>query len=191
MTTTTKPRIPHGYEASNSNNALFFGTALMVLGIVIVLAAIFYSFASVYVIGSMMIGASIAELTLAVNFHKGRNVLLNVFSGTTYLIVGALFVLNPSAGALILTKMVSAFLIAAGSLRCLMSFMRMKKRDWGWFMFSGMLNLMLGDLLMLGWPATEFWVVGTILGLEMIFHGVAWTSMSSNLLEVKVKRAFS
>jgi uncharacterized membrane protein HdeD (DUF308 family) len=41
----------------------------------------------------------------------------------------------------------------------------------GWFRLGGVLSIALGALLMVGWPATSLWALGTLLGVNLLFSG--------------------
>ena len=38
---------------------------------------------------------------------------------------------------------------------------------------SGLLSLVLGVMILVRWPASSLWVLGTFLAIELIFQGVA------------------
>ena len=57
----------------------------------------------------------------------------------------------------------------------------------GWLLVSGLVNLALGILVWSGWPVTGLWVLGTFIGVNWIFRGLAHVMLAlalrSNRLE--------
>lgn len=45
---------------------------------------------------------------------------------------------------------------------------------WGLMIFGGIISLIVGVMLYLMLPWSGLWVVGTLIAVELIFHGVSW-----------------
>ena len=41
----------------------------------------------------------------------------------------------------------------------------------GWILFDGIVTLILGLLVWRQWPSSSLWVIGTLVGISMIFTG--------------------
>ncbi|MGA8861646.1 MAG: hypothetical protein WB506_16690, partial [Candidatus Sulfotelmatobacter sp.] len=48
----------------------------------------------------------------------------------------------------------------------------------GWVLMDGIVTLLLGGLIYLQWPSSLAWAIGTLVGISMIFSGVARIMMS-------------
>ena len=44
---------------------------------------------------------------------------------------------------------------------------------WGWMLASGIVDLLLAALILIGLPDTAAWAIGLLLGIEMVFTGSA------------------
>jgi uncharacterized membrane protein HdeD (DUF308 family) len=42
-------------------------------------------------------------------------------------------------------------------------------------------TLFLGLIILLNWPVSSFYVLGTLLGIELLFHGAGWVSFGMGL----------
>ena len=92
-------------------------------------------------------------------------------SGVLYAIGGILVVVYPLGGALTLAVLIAIVLIAEGALRVV--FGRVVKLDgWGWLIFGGFGSIVVGVILLIGWPVTALWVTGLLLGINLIITGV-------------------
>ncbi len=46
-------------------------------------------------------------------------------------------------------------------------------RNWGWLLFSGLIDLLLVFLIWSGWPGTAGWALGMLTGVNLFFMGMA------------------
>jgi uncharacterized membrane protein HdeD (DUF308 family) len=88
-----------------------------------------------------------------------------------YLAAGVLLLLHPVLGALSLTLVVAAFLIAAGVVKIWMGFTHRQQSGWGWIVASGVLSILLGILIYAQFPGSGLWVLGLFLAIELMFDG--------------------
>lgn len=182
MTTSMKPPSidRHPELETGSGTFLFFGIAMVVLGILALFTSVIFTISTVLLLGSLLIAAGIMEsFRLIKAHHHHRNIDLAVFSILLYLVAGVMTVVNPAAGAISLTLIASVFLIVSGVARMWLAAAHREDIHWGWFFVGGLLNLFLGTIIALGWPVTGLWVIGMFVGIEMLFHGIAWIALSS------------
>jgi uncharacterized membrane protein HdeD (DUF308 family) len=50
--------------------------------------------------------------------------------------------------------------------------------QWGWMLMSGIIDLILAMMIFAGLPSTAVWAVGLLVGINMIFGGVALIAMA-------------
>ena len=48
----------------------------------------------------------------------------------------------------------------------------------GWMLFDGIVTLILGLLVWRQWPSSSLWVIGTLVGISMIFTGTTRLMLS-------------
>jgi uncharacterized membrane protein HdeD (DUF308 family) len=41
-------------------------------------------------------------------------------------------------------------------------------------LLSGVFGILAGVVILVGFPKTTLWVLGLVLGMDLLFHGVAW-----------------
>ena len=49
---------------------------------------------------------------------------------------------------------------------------------WGWMLFSGIIDLILAAIIFSGLPGTAVWALGLLVGINMVFGGVALIGMA-------------
>ncbi len=180
MNTTIKPPQEEKITELYSGTLLIFGIAMAALGVVAILASALATIGAVLVLGGVLLAAGILECIQAFRMarkHK-KHVLLNALSAIVYLCAGALLLFNPFAGALSLTLLIGAYLIVSGVINLFHGFRHRKEPNFGWFIFGGIVDLILGFIIVLGWPVTALWVIGLLIGIEMLTYGSAWIATS-------------
>lgn len=90
-----------------------------------------------------------------------------------YLLFGILLLFFPVAGIISLTLLLTLFFIAEGIAKIVLGFQLRPFRQWGWFILNGILALIMAFIIWAGWPGTAFWVLGLLVGINMIFFGIA------------------
>ena len=91
------------------------------------------------------------------------------------LFVGILLLWHPVEGAISLTLVLIAFFIAEGIFQIVgsISYREAFPDSWGWMLGSGIADLILAGLIIGGWPATAGWVLGLVVGVNLITSGIA------------------
>lgn len=90
-----------------------------------------------------------------------------------YVIFGILLVLFPVAGIFSLTILLTLFFIAEGIAKIALGIQLRPTRLWGWFILNGVLALGMAFIIWAGWPGTAYWVLGLLVGINMIFFGIS------------------
>jgi uncharacterized membrane protein HdeD (DUF308 family) len=152
----------------------------ILLGIVMILAGFLVlgdvalvTVISTMFIGMMSIAAGAFEVIHAFWTKGWGGFLWQVLLGILYIAVGVVLVSQPVASALILTYVLGLLLLISGFVRILLSVSHW--RDAGWIMLlSGLFGVLAGLVILTGFPMTGLWVLGFLLGIDLISHGVAW-----------------
>jgi uncharacterized membrane protein HdeD (DUF308 family) len=156
---------------------LLLGLAFIVLGIGAIATSTAVTLASMIVLGSLLLIGGVIQIAYAFWTHEWSGFFLSLLAGILYTITGFLLIAHPTVGALSLTLLLAAFFIVGGLFRIIGSLM-MRFEQWGWALFSGIVELILGLLIWQGWPATGFWVFGLFIGIDLLFYGWFWVLLS-------------
>lgn len=166
---------------------LLLGIALIVLGTAAICYPILFSVAATTVIGFFLLAGGIMQIVSS--FWSGRwsGMLFHLLIGLLYTIAGWMIIESPVENTILLTRILALFLIIAGVFRIVVSLFE-RFADWGWVLLNGGITLILGLLIYrqgneLG---AGLWVIGLVIGIEMIFNGWAWVMLSLGLRRAKV-----
>jgi uncharacterized membrane protein HdeD (DUF308 family) len=86
-------------------------------------------------------------------------------------------VVHPALGALTLTIVLAAFLLASGVTRLIDAF-RSEMPNRTWAVVDSILSIALGILLWAHWPFTGLWFIGFAVAVGLIFRGWAWVMIA-------------
>jgi uncharacterized membrane protein HdeD (DUF308 family) len=94
--------------------------------------------------------------------------------------VGGILLLQPELGMVTLTFVLIAFLIMEGILTIFYSLDHRRELSgcWAWMFGSGVVDLVLAAIIITGLPLTAAWAMGVIVGINLVFGGVALISMA-------------
>lgn len=154
----------------------------VLLGIVMILAGflvlgdvMLVTVISTIFIGMMSIAAGAFEVIHAFWTKGWGGFLWQVLLGVLYIAFGVVLVSQPVASALILTYILGLLLVISGFVRIVLGIGHWKEA--GWIMLlSGVFGVLAGLVILTGFPTTGLWVLGFLLGVDLISHGIAWLS---------------
>jgi len=157
---------------------LFLGIALTILGVACIVFNITATLTTVLVFGwLLLIGGGVA---LIQSFSTGTwgGFFLYLLSALLRGFTGYLLVRYPLMAAETLTLVLASFFIVGGLFRAIGSGMAKFPR-WGWGVFSGVVSVALGVMVIWQWPVTGIWFIGLAIGVDLIVDGVAVCSFAS------------
>jgi uncharacterized membrane protein HdeD (DUF308 family) len=152
----------------------------ILLGLVLVLAGVFVlgdvvlaTLLSTVFVGAVAVVAGGFEIVHAFWTKGWGGFLWQILLGALYVAVGFVLLSQPALGALILTYTVGLLLLLSGLVRVMLTFSHWQ--GGGWIMLvSGIFGVLAGLVILTGFPMTGLWVLGFLLGVDLITHGVAW-----------------
>ncbi|MDX3807803.1 MAG: HdeD family acid-resistance protein [Bosea sp. (in: a-proteobacteria)] len=149
------------------------GIVLIILGVLGLGAVAMLSLASAIWFGAMIFVGGIVVLVDAFRHQGWRSRLWHILIGVLYVAIGVMTFVNPLVATASLTLLVGAALVATGVLRLIVAFQSRQLPYWTWVALSGLLSLVLGGMILMQWPGSSLWVLGTFLAIELIFQGWA------------------
>jgi uncharacterized membrane protein HdeD (DUF308 family) len=159
---------------------LTLGILFILLGAVCVIGDVSATFATVLVFGWMLLFSGIFGLVHAFRTHSSPGFLLSLLSALFRGFTGYLLIRYPLAGAGSLTLILASFLIVSGLFRGLGAGM-LKFPRWGWSVFSGIVSLGLGVMLLAQMPVSSVWFIGFAIGVDLIFDGTSLIGFATAL----------
>lgn len=99
----------------------------------------------------------------------------NFLTSALYFLAGLTVLASPIAGLLTLTVILAAYLLAGGVIRIMMAmgYRSHAPGAWGWLLISGIIDIVLSLIIMLGLPGTAVWVIGLMVGINLVMMGIS------------------
>jgi uncharacterized membrane protein HdeD (DUF308 family) len=149
---------------------LALGIALIVLGMIAIGDVVLFTVVSVVFIGWMLVFQGVIEAVQAFRHRRGTYLFFHVVSAVLSVVVGILLLSNPTAGAVVLTLVLSIYFIVGGLFRIIAAGAT-RIHSWGWMVLNGVITLALGILVLAHWPSSAMWVLGLFIGIDFIVGG--------------------
>jgi uncharacterized membrane protein HdeD (DUF308 family) len=162
---------------------VFEGIVLLVLGTLALLAPLIASIAATVFFGALLLVSGVVGL--ATTLRSARSApgwWWSLLSALTGIAAGMLLLGWPVLGIFSLTTVLIAFLLVEGVITLMYALQHRQALSgrWGWMLASGIADLVLGVLLLLGLPGSALWALGVIIGINMIFGGWALIGMATH-----------
>ena len=78
-----------------------------------------------------------------------------------------------------LTLLLAVALIAGGIFRIWVGMNARPQANWGWMVAGGVITLLAGIVIAIGWPVNSLWILGMFLAIDLIFQG--WSFVAFGL----------
>ena len=156
------------------------GIVLVILGILALLAPVVASVAATVFFGWLLLLSGIVGLFTTFRARHAPGFWWSLVSAAIGIVAGVLLIGWPLLGTLSLTAVLIAFLFAEGLVTIMYALEHRNALSgrWGWMLASGIVDVGLGVLLLIGLPGTALWALGLLLGISLIFGGWALIFMA-------------
>lgn len=150
---------------------LLEGMLFVILGTLAVIVPHISTIGITLFLGWLLLLGGIIQIVRAVSLISMPGFSLWFFIGIVQTIVGYFLVTEPTQGSLTLTLLLTVFFAIEGVSKIALAVMMRPLAHWGSMLFTGITALCLAIVVWLGWPDTGFWVLGLLLGVNMILLG--------------------
>ena len=148
--------------------------ALMVLaGLLALVYPVVSSFAVVLFLGWLLIISGVVQGISLIDARNVPHFWLQLISVVLSVIVGLLFLRHPGEGLLTLTLLLIVFFMVEGISKVIFSLTIRPFPNWGWVLASGIISILLAFYLWTSLPVTAIWLLGVLLGIQLISEGAA------------------
>jgi uncharacterized membrane protein HdeD (DUF308 family) len=159
---------------------LIEGIVLLVLGILAILVPPVATITFTFFIGWLFLIMGIMGLITTFWARHAPGFWWSLLSAVLAIAAGIVLLINPFSGAFTLTLLLIVFFIIEGVLSIMYALEHKKELSgrWGWMLASGIIDLILAAIILLGLPGTAAWALGLLVGINMLFGGSALIAMA-------------
>jgi uncharacterized membrane protein HdeD (DUF308 family) len=146
-----------------------YGLVLLVIGVLALLRPVAAGVAIGLFLGMILVVGGVTGLVAGVSNRGWHSRWLDVVVGILSIVLGVLFFKNPFAGAFSVIWLIAIWAIVIGALELIAAARLHFGR--GWLGFVGVVNILLGAVLLFSGPATDLAFLALLVGLSFILRG--------------------
>jgi uncharacterized membrane protein HdeD (DUF308 family) len=158
---------------------MIWGIVMLICGILAIALPWASGIGVVIVVAWLLLLAGVSHLLLAFHTHSVGGVLWQILLALIYGAAGIFLLMNPLAGLVTLTLVLAVFLLMEAVFETALYFQVRGRVNAGWILFDAIVTLLLAILVWSQWPSSSLWLIGTLVGISLIFSGISRISLAS------------
>jgi uncharacterized membrane protein HdeD (DUF308 family) len=149
------------------------GIILIILGSAAIALPLAASIAIEILFGWIFVMSGVVTIVHSFRALNSGRCILRLLSGIFSLAIGIMLLTYPMQGVLTLTLLLAILFVFEGVMKVAVSIQLRPTPNWAWMLASGIAALILAGLIFSGYPGNVAWVLGLLVGINLIFSG--WT----------------
>jgi uncharacterized membrane protein HdeD (DUF308 family) len=175
LTASNHPRgLGYGYVTGKWGWFVALGIGLILAGLFAFIDTIAFTLASTILIGASFLLGGTFQVIHAFGTKDWGAFALNLLGGLLTIAGGFLIMMEPVEGALVITLFLLAALVVGGVLRIVIALRHRELQYWWLMAIGGLISIALGAMLYVTLPWSSLFLLGTIVGIELVVQGVTW-----------------
>ncbi len=152
---------------------LIEGLLLIVAGVLAVAFSAISSVAVVVVLGWLLIASGLVQAISLIGAARVPHFWLQLVSVVLSVLVGLLVLRDPAQALLTISLLLIVYFMIEGISKVVFALTIRPFPNWGWVLASGAVGIVLSLVLWANLPVTALWLVGLLVGIELICVGAA------------------
>jgi len=152
---------------------LLEGVLLVLAGLVALIYPHVASVTLVFLLGWILIASGVLQGIGLIGAKDVPHFWLQLISAVLAIVIGILLLRNTNAGLLVMTVLLIVFFLVEGVSKVIFALNIRPFVGWMWVMLSGVIGILLGAYLWANMPVASEWVLGVLLGIQLIAEGAA------------------
>jgi uncharacterized membrane protein HdeD (DUF308 family) len=154
-----------------------WGIAFAILIILAGFIAIAMPFASgiavTIVIGWLLVISGVFHIADAFHARGAGSFAWRLLIGLVFIIGGIDIAFFPLRGLFTLTFVLAIILFVQGVISIVSYWRHRRMHGVGWILFNGAISILLGGIIWYDGPGAAVWIIGTLVGIHLIFNGLS------------------
>lgn len=159
---------------------LIEGIVLLTLGAIAIILPPLATLAATILFGWLFLISGVVGLFTSYMMRAAPGFWWSLISAVLGVVVGFWLLSQPVVGAVSLTLVLIAFFAVEGVATIMFALEHKRELTgrWGWMLVSGIVDLILAAIIIAGLPGTAAWAIGVLVGINMVFGGIALIMMA-------------
>jgi uncharacterized membrane protein HdeD (DUF308 family) len=149
------------------------GLLLIAAGVLAIVYPIFSSTAVIVLLGWLLVISGLVQALSLISARHVPHFWLQLISICLAMLIGFLFLRDPEQGLATITLLLIVFFMMEGISKVVFALTIRPFPNWGWVLASGMVGIVLSVVLWTYLPVTSVWLLGFLLGMNLISVGSA------------------
>ena len=162
---------------------------MIVAGILAIASPLAAGIAINILVAWLLVFSGGVHLVFAWYTRSAGGLLWELLLGIVYILIGVYLLMHPLAGLATLTIALAIYLFVEAILEFVLGFSLRPLPGSGWLVFDGVVTLILAVMIWRTWPSSTGWVIGLLVGISMLFSGLARLGISLAARSVTSKMA--
>ena len=150
--------------------------AMIVLGVLAIVLPLVVGIGIAILLGILVIFCGIAFLSFAFAARGAGSLLWRLLVGIAYIVGGVYLALHPGLSLVSLTFLLAVIFFIEAIFELVAYFSLRAVPGSGWLLLDGLIALFLSLLIWRNWPFSSAWLLGTLVGINLIVNGVTGLS---------------
>jgi uncharacterized membrane protein HdeD (DUF308 family) len=150
------------------------GIISTVLGAIAIIVPPLASVTITYLVGVLLLIGAVAFVAEAISRGSTGHRIWSALLAVLYVFAGVWLIINPVSGTITLTWILAIFFLLIGVLRLIAGIAsRGKVPNAGWTIVNGVLSILIAVLVIGDLPSSAAWAIGLLVGIQLLFDGIA------------------
>jgi uncharacterized membrane protein HdeD (DUF308 family) len=162
--------------------SIVISVLMIVVGLFAIIVPEVFGAVVVLLLGWLLVLGGAVHLAYAwhIRHHHGSGLWWGILMSIIYIAIGIYLLVHPAAGLASLTLILAIYLFMEAAVELMMSFHLRRVKGSGWLMFDGIVTFILAVLILKTWPSSSAWVIGTLIGISILFSGITRLMFSTS-----------
>ena len=152
---------------------LLQGILMVVAGALALIYPLLASVAMVYLLAWVLIVSGVLQAIGLIGARDVPHYWLQLISVVLAIVIGLILLRQPEGGLLLMTVLLIVFFMVEGISKIIFALTIRPFPNWGWVFASGFVGIVLAVYLWANMPVSAEWVLGVLLGIQLVCEGAA------------------
>ena len=147
------------------------GILFIALGMIGIAGQTLFSFVTINVLGAFLILGGALQFAHALKSSGWKSVGIQIILAILYIAAGIYTWAFPIPALEAITLWLAVIFFVTGFLRLISAFQHRHFQEWFWLVLSSAISILMGVLIMNGYPESSLWLPGLLIAIELLLQG--------------------
>jgi uncharacterized membrane protein HdeD (DUF308 family) len=151
---------------------------MIIAGLLAIASPFLAGIAVTRIVGWLLLFSGALHFVYAFHGAGVSAVVWELLLAVVYVLIGFYILANTFVGLAALTFVIALYLYIEAILEFAEWYMTRHESRSGWLLLNGIVKTLLAFMIWVTWPSSKIWVIGTLIGVSMLFSGISRLMMA-------------